>query len=184
MIVDIEKKMTIVTNKVVSLKYELRINAEDGELVEKVENDRPLQFIFGVGSMLEKFESNIGGLKEGDKFNFKLKADEAYGDVNNEMIVDVPKEIFMVDGKIDDSLLVIDKVIPMRDQQGNHLNGKIIEIKESQVVMDFNHPLAGDDLFFTGEVLNVRDASDEELSHGHIHDDSHSCGCGSGCGCH
>lgn len=184
MIVDTEKKMVIDTNKVVALKYELRVNAENGELVEKVENDRPLQFIFGVGSMLEKFESNINGLKEGDKFNFKLAADEAYGNVNNEMIVDVPKEVFMVDGKIDESLLVIDKVIPMRDQQGNHLNGRIVEIKDAQVAMDFNHPLAGDDLFFTGEVLSVRDASEEELSHGHIHDDSHSCGCGSGCGCH
>ncbi|MDF1551036.1 MAG: FKBP-type peptidyl-prolyl cis-trans isomerase [Bacteroidales bacterium] len=181
---DTGKKMTIETKKVVSLKYELRINAENGEMVEKVENDRPLQFIYGVGSMLEKFELNINGLAEGESFKFKLKADEAYGNINPEMVVDVPKEIFKVDGKLDESLLVIDKVIPMRDQQGNHLNGKVVEIKDEQVTLDFNHPLAGEDLYFAGEVLNIRDASEEELSHGHIHDDSHGCGCGSGCGCH
>ena len=176
--------MIIDTKKVVSLKYELRVNAENGELVEKVDNDKPLQFIYGIGSMLEKFESNISGLKEGDTFNFKLSSGDAYGNVNDEMIVDVSKEIFKIDGKIDESILVVDKVIPMRDQQGNQLNGKVVEIKDEQVKLDFNHPLAGDDLYFTGEVLDIRDASEKELSHGHIHDDSHDCGCGTGCGCH
>ena len=175
--------MNIDTNKVVALKYELRVNAEDGEMVEKVENDKPLQFIFGIGSMLPKFETNINGLKPGDSFSFKLEADDAYGIINNDMIVDVPKDIFKVDGKLDESLLVIDKVIPMRDQQGNHLNGKVLEILDDTVKLDFNHPLAGNDLFFTGEVLETREATEKELSHGHIHDDSHGCGCGSGCGC-
>jgi FKBP-type peptidyl-prolyl cis-trans isomerase SlyD len=176
--------MVIDTKKVVALKYELRVNAENGEVVEKVENERPLQFIYGIGSMLPKFESNINGLKQGDNFNFKLSAEDAYGTINNDMVVNVPKDIFKVDGKIDENLLVLGKTIPMRDQQGNHLNGKIIEILDTEVKMDFNHPLAGDDLFFTGEVLEIRDATEQELSHGHIHDDSHDCGCGSGCGCH
>jgi len=175
--------MIIDTNKVVALKYELRVNAENGEMVEKVENEKPLQFIYGVGSMLPKFESNINGLKSGDSFTFKLSADDAYGIKNNDMIVEVPKDIFKVDGKLDESLLVIDKVIPMRDQQGNHLNGKVLEILDEKVKLDFNHPLAGNDLFFTGEVLEIRDATEKELSHGHIHDDSHGCGCDSGCGC-
>ncbi len=176
--------MIIDTNKVVALKYELRVNAENGELVEKVENDRPLQFIYGIGSMLPKFESNINGLKQGDNFNFKLSAEDAYGTINGDMVVNVPKDIFKVDGKLDENLLVLGKVIPMRDQQGNHLNGKIVEILEDQVKMDFNHPLAGDDLFFTGEVIEIREATDQELEHGHIHDESHGCGCDTGCGCH
>ncbi len=192
--------MIIDKNKVVALKYELRINAQDGELVEKVENDRPLQFIFGIGNMLEKFETNINGLKLGDNFNFKIKSIEAYGEPNPEMVIDVPKEVFKIDGKIDENLLVLNKVIPMRDQQGNHLNGKIVKMNGEHVTMDFNHALAGNDLFFKGEVLEVREATEEELSHGHIHGDDHGCGsgcgsgcgtnsdsessCGSGCGCH
>lgn len=177
--------MIIETHKVVSLKYELRINAKDGQLVEKVEDNRPLQFIYGIGNMLADFESNIGGLKEGDAFDFSIKADDAYGQVNSEMIVDLPKEIFKVDGKIDEKLLVLNNVVPMRDQQGNHLSGKIVEIKDEQVRMDFNHPLAGDDLFFTGEILNIREATESELSHGHLHNEHHGCGgnCNSGCEC-
>jgi FKBP-type peptidyl-prolyl cis-trans isomerase SlyD len=183
--------MIIDKNKVVALKYELRTNSENGELVEKVEIDRPLQFIFGIGNMLEKFETNINGLKQGDDFNFKLTSEEAYGEHNPEMMVDVPKDVFKIDGKIDESLLVINKVIPMRDQNGNHLNGKIVKMNGEHVTMDFNHALAGSILYFKGQVIEVREATEEELSHGHIHDDSQSCGsegcnsggCGSGCGC-
>lgn len=177
--------MIIDTNKVVSLKYELRINAQDGKLVEKVENDRPLEFIYGIGNMLKEFESNLSGLKQGDSFNFNIKADNAYGQVNNDMIVNLSKDIFKIDGKIDENLLVIDKVVPMRDQSGNHLNGKIVEILDATVKMDFNHPLAGDDLFFTGEILNIREATENELSHGHIHQEENGCGgnCHSGCDC-
>jgi FKBP-type peptidyl-prolyl cis-trans isomerase SlyD len=177
--------MIIDTNKVVSLKYELRINAQDGKLVEKVENDRPLEFIYGIGNMLKEFESNLSGLKQGDSFNFNIKADNAYGQVNNDMIVDLSKDIFKIDGKIDENILVIDKVVPMRDQSGNHLNGKIVEILDTTVKMDFNHPLAGDDLFFTGEILNIREATENEISHGHIHQEESGCGgnCHSGCDC-
>jgi FKBP-type peptidyl-prolyl cis-trans isomerase SlyD len=179
--------MNIDTNKVVALKYELRVNAKDGQLVEKVENDRPLEFIYGTGNMLQDFESNLTGLKVGDSFDFSINAENAYGQVNNDMIVDLPKDIFKIDGKIDENLLVLNKIVPMRDQQGNHLNGKIIEILEELVKMDFNHPLAGDDLYFTGEILNIREATETELSHGHLHYEEQGCGggcsCDSGCNC-
>jgi FKBP-type peptidyl-prolyl cis-trans isomerase SlyD len=177
--------MIIDTNKVVALKYELRINAKDGKLVEKVENEQPLQFIYGIGNMLKDFESNIGGLKAGDFFDFSINAGDAYGQKSDDMIVDLPKEIFVIDGKIDDDLLVLNNVVPMRDQQGNHLNGKIIEIMEEAVKMDFNHPLAGDDLFFTGQILEIREATETELSHGHLHGSHSGCGgdCSSGCEC-
>ncbi|MFN8258756.1 MAG: FKBP-type peptidyl-prolyl cis-trans isomerase [Bacteroidales bacterium] len=178
--------MVIDKNKVVALKYELRKDAADGEVVEVVEDNRPLQFIFGIGNMLEKFESNINGLKTGDNFDFNIKSSDAYGEHNPEMVVDVPKDVFIVNGKVDDSLLVINKIIPMRDQHGHHLNGKIINIGDKNVTMDFNHMLAGNDLFFKGQILEIREATENELSHGHIHEEGHGCGsggCGSGCGC-
>jgi FKBP-type peptidyl-prolyl cis-trans isomerase SlyD len=173
--------MVIDTHKVVSLKYELRINAQDGHLVEKVENDRPLEFIYGIGNMLQDFESNIGGLKVGDLFDFSISSENAYGEVNEDMIVDLPKNIFIVNGKLDEKLLVVDNVVPMRDNNGNHLNGRILEIMEETVKMDFNHPLAGDDLYFKGEILNIREATETELSHGHLHQNNG--GCGGGCSC-
>ncbi len=170
--------MTIKENKVVSLTYELRVNDEKGEIVEKVEKKAPLTFLFGRGNLLPDFEVNINGLKKGDPFNFMLESAKAYGQFSEEAIVDLPKNIFEVDGKIDENLLKVGNNIPMQDNSGNRLNGIVLEIKDETVKMDFNHPLAGDTLYFEGEVCNVRDATEEEVSHGHVHQGggTHPCG--------
>lgn len=165
--------MRIDRNKFVSLSYELRINGEEGELIEKTEAESPLEFVFGAGKMIEMFENKIEGLAAGDNFAFELKADEAYGDVNPDAVVDLPKNIFEVDGTIADGLLTVGNNIPMMDAHGHRMNGIVLEVTDENVKMDFNHPLAGDDLFFTGSVLSVRDASDAELAD--------AVGCGDGC---
>jgi FKBP-type peptidyl-prolyl cis-trans isomerase SlyD len=171
--------MIIEENKVVSLTYELRVNDELGEIVEKVEEQAPLTFLFGRGNLLPDFEANINGLAVGDPFSFKLEPEKAYGPVSEEAVVDLPKNIFEIDGKIDENLLKPGNNIPMQDNTGNRLNGIVVEIKENEVKMDFNHPLAGDTLFFKGVVAGIRDASQEEMSHGHVHKGgSHPCGGG------
>jgi len=164
--------MNIEKNKVVSLSYELRTSLE-GEIVEKVENEQPLSFLFGTGSMLEKFEGNLLGLKSGEKFEFKLDYQDAYGAYTKEAIVEIPKDAFKIDGKIEEGLLEMDNIIPLQDNQGNRFNGKVINLSDSMVTMDLNHPLADKDLYFKGEVVEVREASEEELSHGHIHHEHH-----------
>jgi FKBP-type peptidyl-prolyl cis-trans isomerase SlyD len=175
-------------NKVVSLTYELRINDEQGEVVEKVEKASPLTFLFGRGNLLPDFEANLKGLKEGDAFRFKLEPDKAYGEVSEEAVVDLPRNIFEVEGKIDDTLLEVGNSIPMQDNSGNRLNGIVIGVGDDSVKMDFNHPLAGETLYFEGEVAGIREASNEELSHGHVHQGgAHPCGgeshSGSSCCC-
>ncbi len=159
--------MSIENQKVVSVTYELSINDFDGEVVETVKEEKPLTFLFGVGNMLETFEENIRGLNPGDDFKFKIESDKAYGQANEEAIVDLPKNIFEVEGKIPEDLLKEGNYIPMQDQEGNKLDGIVLEVSDDQVKMDFNHPLAGDDLFFKGKVLEVRDPSEEELKQGH-----------------
>jgi FKBP-type peptidyl-prolyl cis-trans isomerase SlyD len=174
--------MIIEKDKVVSLVYELRTDSSDGEVVEALNDQNPLTFIYGSGSLLPKFEENISGLKVGDSFDFELKSLDAYGVVTPEAIVDIPKHVFMVDGAFDDKLVQVGNSIPMMDNQGNRLNGVVVDIESDNVKMDFNHPLAGDDLFFKGKIVDVREATEEELSHGHLHSHS-SCGCGGdGCG--
>ncbi len=164
-------------NKVVSLTYELRVNDEQGEVIEKVEKSSPLTFLFGRGNLLPDFEANLKGLKEGDSFSFTLEPAKAYGEVSDEAVVDLTKDIFEVDGKIDENLLKVGNSIPMQDNSGGRLNGVVLEVGEETVKMDFNHPLAGDTLFFKGEVAEIRDASDAELSHGHVHKEgTHPCG--------
>lgn len=153
--------------KVVSVTYQLNVNDYEGEVVETVNKDKPLTFLYGVGNMLEKFEENIKGLQEGDQFDFKIPSEEAYGQASEDAIVDLPLNVFEIEGEIDYDLLKEGNYIPMQDQQGNRLDGIVLEVGDEQVKMDFNHPLAGDDLFFKGEVLEVRDASQDEINQGH-----------------
>ncbi len=175
--------MIIEKGKVVSVLYELRAADGSDELIEKVNENRPLQYLQGYGNLLPKFEEQLEGLKEGDTFDFVLKSEDAYGQPSNEAIVNVPISVFEVDGKIDDELLTIGNIIPMMDNQGNRFNGKVLEVTLDNVKMDFNHPLAGVDLHFKGSILNIREATQEELMHGHIHQTSSGCSCGGGCSC-
>ncbi|MCF8336087.1 MAG: FKBP-type peptidyl-prolyl cis-trans isomerase [Bacteroidales bacterium] len=160
--------MAIDKQKVVSVTYQLSVNDFDGEVVETVDQEKPLTFLFGVGNMLEKFEENIKGLNEGDNFNFKIPSEEAYGEASEDAIVDLPIDTFKIEGEIDYDLLKEGNYIPMQDQEGNRLDGIVLEVGEEKVKMDFNHPLAGDDLFFKGEVLSIRDASEDEINQGYV----------------
>lgn len=179
--------MDINLNKVVSLSYTLEV---DGDVVETVTGEKPMQFIFGTGYLLPKFEENILGKKVGDSFDFKLAATDAYGNENPDAIVELPKNLFEVEGKIEEGLLTVGNVLPMMDSEGNRLNGTVDEIKDEVVVMNFNHPLAGAELHFSGKVEEVREATETELTNGLFNEKAqHSCGEEGGCsscggGCH
>lgn len=177
--------MEIGRNKFVSLTYQLRLNGAEGEMIEETTKDSPLEFLFGAGRMIEMFEQKLESMKAGDSFSFELKADEAYGQVNKDAIVELPKNIFEVNGAVDEEMLTVGNSIPMQDAQGNRLNGIILELTDENVKMDFNHPLAGEDLYFSGSVLGVREATEDELveAAGCGSDGCDSGGCGSGCGC-
>jgi FKBP-type peptidyl-prolyl cis-trans isomerases 2 len=170
--------MEIKIGKFVAVNYKLW-GVEPGEEPEEIEETQPgnpLTFVYGTGLMLESFEKNLENLKAGDKFDFVLSASEAYGNVEPDNIIDLPKEVFFVDGKFDDEMVVEGAILPMRDQQGNTINGVVDKITDNAVTMDFNHPLAGTDLHFVGEVVEVREAREEDF---------HACagGCGGGnCG--
>jgi len=173
--------MNISKNKVVSLSYELRTDGKDGEIIETVGDNQPLMFIFGTNSLVPGFERNVENLKTGDHFAFLLVCEEAYGPALEEAVVEIPISAFVVDGEIDHDLLFEGNAIPMTDSNGNRLNGVVVEIKGDTVVMDFNHPLAGDNLFFSGKVVDVREATSEELERGRVFTNCSSGGCG-GCG--
>ncbi len=183
--------MEITDKKIVSLIYELREDSNTGSIVEQVEEANPLTFLFGSGNLLPKFEEHLSGLKTGEKFEFGLNSEDAYGPKVENAVVNVPKNIFEHEGKVDENMLQIGNMVPMMDNDGRRLNGKILEIDDENVKMDFNHPMAGADLHFKGEVTDVREATDVELSHGHVHggDDCNSCDDhsnddgGGGCSC-
>jgi FKBP-type peptidyl-prolyl cis-trans isomerase SlyD len=158
--------MKISVNKFVSATYDLYVGGENGEaqeLMEKATEERPLSFIYGTGMMLEGFESNLAGLGIGDSFDFTLSAEDAYGEFIDENVVELPRSIFEVDGKIDEEIIFENNTVPMVDQEGNRLNGTIVKIGDESIKMDFNHPLAGEDLHFIGKVVEVREATEKEL---------------------
>lgn len=165
--------MVISKDKVVSVNYHLSVkDTPDSQerFVEKTDASNPLVFLFGSGNLLEAFEKNLKGKKAGDNFDFHLAAKDGYGEWQKEHVVNIPVEAFKgEDGKIDNEMLSIGNMLPMVDQQGNRLQGTVKEVTDTLVTMDFNHPMAGQELHFVGEVLEVRDASADEISHGHVH---------------
>ena len=191
--------MKIEKNKVVALSYTLYKNDEKGEVLEVCTADKPLQFVFAKEQLLPKFEENIVNLEGGDDFDFVLESKEAYGEHVDDAIVDVPLEVFTMNGVVQKDILFPGSQIPMRDNTGRPITGVVVRVDEPNavVIMDFNHPLAGINLYFTGKVESVREATEEELTQGMNHScdscggscESGSCGTGScgedesDCGC-
>jgi FKBP-type peptidyl-prolyl cis-trans isomerase SlyD len=157
------------TPKVITLSYELRSGSPEGEVIEIADKENPAEFLFGVGNLINEFEDQIVPLGVGETFDFLINSENAYGPSDPSAVVDLPRNIFVVDGKEAEDLLVVGKTIPMRDQNGQPLQGVVVEILDDKVKMDFNHPLAGHDLHFKGEVIETRDASPEEVDHKHVH---------------
>ena len=173
--------MKIATNKLVTLTYDLNVGEDaEQELMERATPEHPLEFIFGTNSMLEAFEKNLENMEEGDSFDFFISPENAYGEYDDEYLADLPKNIFEVDGKIDENVIFVGNKVPMMDSNGNRLDGSIVEIGTDVIKMDFNHPLAGETLHFTGKVIGVRDASAEEIAA--LFAPQGGCGCGCDCG--
>jgi FKBP-type peptidyl-prolyl cis-trans isomerase SlyD len=165
--------MIIDINKVVAVNYSLSVNdfpEGEKELVEETREGEPFVFLFGNGGLLEEFESNLKGLKSGDRFEFSIAYQNGYGPRHDDHIVNIPKGAFLdPDGNFDDEMVAVGNMLPMTDSEGNRLQGMVEGITDEFVRMDFNHPLAGKNLFFAGTVLDVRQATDEEVAHGHVH---------------
>ena len=155
----------------VSISYTLKVN---GETVETVTAERPLEFVYGTGNLLPKFEDSLKDLVPGDPFAFTLTPDDGYGERIPEAVVDLPKDVFMMDGVIEEGLLTVGNQLPMSDNQGNRMLGTITAVGDDTVTMDFNHPMAGNTLDFTGAVVAVREATAEDMM---------PMGGGCGCGC-
>ncbi len=178
--------MKLENDKFVSLVYTLHEGDKEGRVIEKVEEAAPLTFVFGAGRLLSAFEENLSGLEDGADFDFHLAAADAYGEIREEMVISLPRNIFEDEGVLRSEICYVGNTVPMMDSQGNRMNGVVVEIGDSFVKMDFNHPLAGTDLHFSGRVVGVREATADELastsSSGCSSCGSRSSGCDGSCG--
>ncbi len=163
--------MPIAKNNVVFISYQLAFPDEDGQpdVVEIVDEKEPMVFIHGLSGLPEAFETNLLGLNEGDTFDFSISAEDAYGNVDPNAIIQLPKSIFQAEGQNTDDILQIGNFIPMTDDQGNRMQGLVVSIEGETVTMDFNHPLAEKTLMFQGKILKIREATPDEIAHGHVH---------------
>ncbi|MBW8359255.1 MAG: peptidylprolyl isomerase [Weeksellaceae bacterium] len=164
--------MTIEKNHVVALHYTLNAIEENGELtfIEKTDAENPFTFLYGVGMMLPKFEEELQGMVAGDKKSFTISPAEGYGEKVETATTQLPADMFAESG-----MPPVGAVLPLQDQDGNHLTAVVMEVTPEAVTVDLNHPMAGKTLNFDIEVVVTRPATEEEISHGHAHGaDGHS----------
>ncbi|MBT3389704.1 MAG: peptidylprolyl isomerase [Chloroflexi bacterium] len=152
-------------NLVVSMEYTLSV---DGEIVASADSNDPIQFIQGMGNIIPGLEREINGMTIGESKNITLTPEDGYGEYDDEAFAEVPRD------EIPDNVpLEIGTAIEMEDEEGNYLEAVIDEIADDYVVLDFNHPLAGQELHFAIKVIALRDATEEELEHQHVHFEGH-----------
>ena len=152
--------------KVVSATYELYIKDENGneELMEKATEEAPLVWCQGEGMMLPAFEAQMAGKNVGDHFDFVLAAKDAYGEYIQEGLMDLPKKMFFNgDGEFDEERVYVGAIVPMNTVDGQIVKAQVCEVTDDQVTIDLNHPYAGEDLHFTGTILDIRDVTEGEL---------------------
>ena len=145
--------MKIEKNSCVKLAYTLRYDQADGDIIETVSAENPLEAIIGEEDLLEKFEEKIMGLKKGDTFAFTLSAEEAYGNYDEEGIVSIPKAELMED--VEDIQISEGEIVPIETDDGEEMEAVVLEIEGDIVTLDFNHPLAGETLHFSGKIVDI-----------------------------
>ena len=161
--------MIIGKNSVVLCHYTLREADAKGDIIESTQGGEPLGYIQGVGMMIPEFEKNLSGKMAGDKFAFGIKAENAYGQYDDQAISEIPKAAFNLGDEDPNDIFVEGEMLPLEDENGNPMHGIITKVSPETVTIDFNHPMAGIDLFFSGHIDGVRAATQQELEHGHVH---------------
>ena len=167
-------------NKYISVSYKLYTSGSDEkpELIEETVEGEPFIFVSALGMTLDAFEAQIVPLQVGDKFDFTLNPNDAYGEYEASGKQSLPRKVFEINGKLDSRFIYEGAVVPLASPDGARFNGTIVEIGEENITVDLNHPLAGKSLNFVGEVLESREATNEEVRDAL----NQITGCGGGCG--
>jgi FKBP-type peptidyl-prolyl cis-trans isomerase SlyD len=153
--------MKIAKHNVVTMHYTLKDG--EGQTIDSSEGQEPLVFIQGVGQIIPGLETELEGKVKGDKLQVVIKPEDAYGERSDQMIQNVPKSEFQDAGE-----LAVGMQFQVETDNGP-IALTIIEILDEEVVLDGNHPLAGVTLHFDVEIADVRVATEDEISHGHVH---------------
>jgi len=150
---------------VVSMEYTLQV---DGEEIDSSKGQDPLQFLVGYGNIISGLEREMMGMKIGDSKEVVIQPVDAYGEFDDQAYMKVPRGEFPQDMPVEEGL-----ELSVRDDSGQSRYARIDGIDGDTVTLNFNHPLAGDELHFNVKVVGLREPTGEELEHGHVHDGGH-----------
>lgn len=166
-------------NKYISVSYQLHSIDNDGarHLEEQTQQGNPFVFISGFGVSLDGFEQRIVPLEPGQKFDFTLQPEEAFGPYDEEGVHKMKREMFTINGHFDHDNIFPGAIITLLDEDERRFMASVKKVEEDGVTIDTNHPLAGRTLQFTGVVLENRDATNEEIQHMLNHLSHDCCGC-------
>lgn len=165
--------------KYVAYSYKL-YNDANGELLFETPEGQPDVMIYGLShDVVPGLIVAMKGLSAGDKFSVTLPAEAAFGQRFDDNVIKLDKNLFLVDGKLAEALKV-GAELPMMTEQGFMVKGKVLEIGDNEVTMDFNHPFAGLTVKFDGEIIEVRTPTPEEIAA--LQNPGCGCGCHGGCG--
>jgi FKBP-type peptidyl-prolyl cis-trans isomerase SlyD len=158
-------KDSVQKDVVVSMEYTLHV---DGEEIDSSKGQDPLQFLVGYGNIISGLEREMMGMKVGESKDVVVPPADGYGDYDEEAYMDVPRGQFPQDMPVEEGL-----ELSVRDDQGQSRYARIESIEGDTVTLNFNHPLAGDELHFNVKVVELREPTTEELEHGHVHQGGH-----------
>ena len=151
--------------QVISMDYTLRV---DGEILDSSAGHAPLEFLQGAGNIIPGLEQELYGMALGESKNVIVQPEDGYGILDPDAFVNVPRDQFPANIPMD-----IGVEIQVTDESGNPMNARIDSVDDDNVTLDFNHPLAGKELHFETKIVGLRDATDEENEHGHVHNGHH-----------
>ncbi|WP_038247122.1 FKBP-type peptidyl-prolyl cis-trans isomerase [Ghiorsea bivora] len=160
-------ELSIAANKAVEIHYTL--TNDKGETVDSSRGEAPLPYIHGMENLVPGLEKELEGKKVGDVIKTSVAPAEGYGERNPELTQAVPRDVFQFDGDIE-----VGMRFEAEAEHGVELV-TVVAVDDKVVTIDANHPLAGETLNFDVEILSIRDATSEELEHGHVHGEG---GCG------
>lgn len=151
--------------QVISMHYTLHV---DGQVVDSSEGGEPLQFIQGMGHIIPGLEHELYEMKIGDSKKVIVAPKDGYGEADEEAFMDVPRDSFPPSVP-----LKVGTELELRDQSDHPVYARIENIDDANIRLNMNHPLAGKELHFDVKIADIRVATDEEISHGHVHGDEH-----------
>lgn len=160
-----EKTQIVADDIVVTMEYTVKV---DGEVVDSSDDHEPIEFLQGHGQVISGLEKQLYGMAVGESKSFVVAARDGYGERDPDAIADIPRGEFPKDIPLEPGV-----ELQMEDEDGDVMNAVIVSAGDQTVQLDFNHPLAGKELHFSIQVIGLRQATPEEIEHGHAHSEGH-----------